>query len=155
IYVAKVFRSPLLLLLQHHISAACTAAVLARRIVDEEENKRDLKDLTGEGNIESIRFVEQGLRELASLKQAAHRLKIIFGLAGLKSAELHENLTQAQRLEGLDIMGVQTIINYACSRNLYQEKRAGSKLKSRIVAERSIHKWEGRALIKAEIGATK
>ncbi|KAL1317148.1 hypothetical protein AAHE18_15G114400 [Arachis hypogaea] len=38
-------------------------------------------------------------------------------------------------------MGVQTIINYACSRNLYQEKRAGSKLKSRIVAERSIHKW--------------
>jgi len=32
-------------------------------------------------------------------KQAAHRLKIIFGLAGLKAAELHGNLTQAQRLE--------------------------------------------------------
>ncbi|XP_025663723.2 uncharacterized protein [Arachis hypogaea] len=38
------------------------------RSVDEEENKRDLKDLTGEGNIESMLFVEQGLRELASLK---------------------------------------------------------------------------------------
>ncbi|QHN91467.1 Serine/threonine-protein kinase RUNKEL [Arachis hypogaea] len=32
-------------------------------------------------------------------KQAAHRLKIIFGLAGLKAAELHGNLTQAQFLE--------------------------------------------------------
>lgn len=32
-------------------------------------------------------------------KQAAHRLKIIFGLAGFKSAELHGNLTQVQRLE--------------------------------------------------------
>lgn len=32
-------------------------------------------------------------------KQAAHRLKILFGLAGLKAAELHGNLTQAQRLD--------------------------------------------------------
>jgi hypothetical protein len=32
-------------------------------------------------------------------KQSAHRLKIIFGLSGLKAAELHGNLTQAQRLE--------------------------------------------------------
>lgn len=31
-------------------------------------------------------------------KQAAHRLKILFGLAGLKAAELHGNLTQSQRL---------------------------------------------------------
>ncbi|XP_028760280.1 DEAD-box ATP-dependent RNA helicase 28 [Neltuma alba] len=72
-------------------------------------------------------------------KQAAHRLKIIFGLAGLKAAELHGNLTQAQRLEaldqfrkeqvdfliatdvaarGLDIIGVQTVINFACPRDL-------------------------------------
>mgnify|MGYP002387510736 CR=1 FL=1 len=29
-------------------------------------------------------------------KQSAHRMKIIFGLAGLKAAELHGNLTQAQ-----------------------------------------------------------
>ncbi|KAL1332244.1 DEAD-box ATP-dependent RNA helicase 28 isoform X1 [Arachis ipaensis] len=160
-------------------------------------------------------------------KQAAHRLKIIFGLAGLKAAELHGNLTQAQRLEaleqfrkqevdfliatdvaarGLDIIGVQTVINYACPRDLTSyvhrvgrtaragregcavtfvtdndrsllkaiAKRAGSKLKSRIVAEQSIHKWshiieqledqiaevleeerEERALRKAEMEATK
>uniref|UniRef100_A0A2P2KF34 DEAD-box ATP-dependent RNA helicase 28 n=4 Tax=Rhizophora mucronata TaxID=61149 RepID=A0A2P2KF34_RHIMU len=160
-------------------------------------------------------------------KQAAHRLKILFGLAGYKAAELHGNLTQVQRLDalelfrkqeadfliatdvaarGLDIIGVQTVINYACPRDLTSyvhrvgrtaragregyavtfvtdndrsllkaiAKRAGSKLKSRIVAEQSITKWsqfieqmgsqiadilqeerEERALRKAEMEATK
>ncbi|CAB4296146.1 unnamed protein product [Prunus armeniaca] len=127
-------------------------------------------------------------------KQAAHRLKILFGLAGFKAAELHGNLTQVQRLDalelfrkqgvdyliatdvaarGLDIIGVQTVINYACPRDLTSyvhrvgrtaragregyavtfvtdndrsllkaiAKRAGSKLRSRIVAEQSITKW--------------
>ncbi|KAM0032282.1 putative RNA helicase [Helianthus debilis subsp. tardiflorus] len=99
-------------------------------------------------------------------KQAAHRLKILFGLAGFKAAELHGNLTQAQRLDGLDIIGVQTVINfdyvhrvgrtaragragYAVTfvtdndRSLLKAivKRAGSKLKSRVVAEPSITKW--------------
>ncbi|KAK9063650.1 hypothetical protein SSX86_017521 [Deinandra increscens subsp. villosa] len=127
-------------------------------------------------------------------KQAAHRLKILFGLAGFKAAELHGNLTQAQRLDalelfrrqevdfliatnvaarGLDIIGVQTVINYECPRDYTSYvhrvgrtaragregyavtfvtdndrsllkaivKRAGSKLKSRIVAEQSITKW--------------
>ncbi|XP_071726321.1 DEAD-box ATP-dependent RNA helicase 28-like [Rutidosis leptorrhynchoides] len=127
-------------------------------------------------------------------KQAAHRLKILFGLAGFKAAELHGNLTQAQRLDalelfrrqeadfliatnvaarGLDIIGVKTVINYECPRDLTSYvhrvgrtaragregyavtfvtdndrsllkaivKRAGSKLKSRIVAEQSITKW--------------
>ncbi|KAL8514744.1 hypothetical protein ACS0TY_013722 [Phlomoides rotata] len=127
-------------------------------------------------------------------KKAAHRLKILFGLAGLKSAELHGDLTQAQRLDaleifrkqqvdfliatdvaarGLDIIGVQTVINFACPRDLTSYvhrvgrtaragregyavtfltdddrsllkaivKRAGSRLRSRIVAEQSIKKW--------------
>ncbi|XP_057864908.2 DEAD-box ATP-dependent RNA helicase 28 isoform X1 [Cryptomeria japonica] len=72
-------------------------------------------------------------------KQAAHRLKILFGLSGLKAAELHGNLTQAQRLDalelfrkqevdfliatdvaarGLDIIGVETVINFACPRDI-------------------------------------
>ncbi|PKA66451.1 DEAD-box ATP-dependent RNA helicase 28 [Apostasia shenzhenica] len=72
-------------------------------------------------------------------KQAAHRLKIIFGLAGLKASELHGNLTQVQRLDalelfrkqqvdfliatdvaarGLDIVGVQTVISFACPRDI-------------------------------------
>lgn len=72
-------------------------------------------------------------------KQAAHRLKILFGLSDLKAAELHGNLTQAQRLDaleqfrkqevdfliatdvaarGLDIIGVQTVINFACPRDI-------------------------------------
>jgi ATP-dependent RNA helicase DDX27 len=66
-------------------------------------------------------------------KKVAHRMKIIFGLAGLSAAELHGNLTQLQRLDaleqfrdgkvnyllatdvasrGLDIMGIETVINY-------------------------------------------
>eukprot|EP01098_Paradermamoeba_levis_P000648 TRINITY_DN1071_c0_g1_i5.p1 TRINITY_DN1071_c0_g1~~TRINITY_DN1071_c0_g1_i5.p1 ORF type:complete len:389 (+),score=141.51 TRINITY_DN1071_c0_g1_i5:175-1341(+) len=66
-------------------------------------------------------------------KQAAHRMKIVFGLLGLSAAELHGNLTQVMRLEalekfreekvdfllatdlasrGLDIVGIQTVINF-------------------------------------------
>lgn len=37
-------------------------------------------------------------------KQAAHRLKILFGLAGFKAAELHGNLTQVQRLDVSDCL---------------------------------------------------
>ncbi|XP_016649135.1 PREDICTED: DEAD-box ATP-dependent RNA helicase 28-like [Prunus mume] len=160
-------------------------------------------------------------------KLAAHRLKILFGLAGFKAAELHGNLSQDQRLHalelfrkqkvdfliatelvsrGIDIAGVQTVINYECPTHLTSyvhrvgrtaragregyavtfvtdndrsllktiAKRAGSKLKSRIVAEQSIIKWsqiieqmedqvaailleerEEQALRKAEMEATK
>ncbi|KAJ3298709.1 nucleolar DEAD-box protein required for synthesis of 60S ribosomal subunit [Borealophlyctis nickersoniae] len=74
-------------------------------------------------------------------KAAAHHMKIIFGLLGLKAAELHGNLTQLQRLEalelfrdrkvdfllatdlasrGLDIAGIKTVINYDMPRNYAQ-----------------------------------
>ncbi|KAK7284300.1 hypothetical protein RJT34_19045 [Clitoria ternatea] len=36
--------------------------------LDDTEDQRDLKELSGEGNIENMLFVEQGLRQLASLK---------------------------------------------------------------------------------------
>ncbi|KAK3139782.1 hypothetical protein QOZ80_5AG0390100 [Eleusine coracana subsp. coracana] len=124
-------------------------------------------------------------------KQSAHRLKIIFGLSSLKAAELHGNLTQAQRLEalevfkkqevdfliatdvaarGIDIVGVRTVINFSCPRDVKTylhrvgrtaragregyavtfvtdddrsllkaiAKKAGSQLKSRIVAEKPV-----------------
>jgi ATP-dependent RNA helicase DDX27 len=66
-------------------------------------------------------------------KQSAHRLKIIFGLCGLKAEELHGDLTQEQRLQalqkfkegktdyllatdlasrGLDIKGIEQVLNY-------------------------------------------
>ncbi|TPX63430.1 hypothetical protein SpCBS45565_g06613 [Spizellomyces sp. 'palustris'] len=74
-------------------------------------------------------------------KAAAHHMKIVFGLLGLKAAELHGNLTQLQRLEaleqfrdkqvdfllatdlasrGLDIAGIKTVINYDMPRNYAQ-----------------------------------
>ncbi|KAK9755079.1 hypothetical protein RND81_01G001200 [Saponaria officinalis] len=127
-------------------------------------------------------------------KKVAHRLKILFGLVGYKAAELHSNLTQAQRLDslelfrkqevdflittdvsarGIDIVGVKTVINFACPRDLTSyvhrvgrtaragmegyavtfvtdkdrsllkaiAKKAGSTLRSRIVAEQSINMW--------------
>eukprot|EP01104_Vermistella_antarctica_P002788 TRINITY_DN129_c0_g4_i1.p1 TRINITY_DN129_c0_g4~~TRINITY_DN129_c0_g4_i1.p1 ORF type:complete len:889 (+),score=321.78 TRINITY_DN129_c0_g4_i1:24-2669(+) len=72
-------------------------------------------------------------------KRMAHRFKIIFGLAGLNAAELHANLSQTQRLEalelfrdgsadvllatdlasrGLDIIGIESVINYNMPRDL-------------------------------------
>ncbi|KAI9144341.1 P-loop containing nucleoside triphosphate hydrolase protein [Paraphysoderma sedebokerense] len=66
-------------------------------------------------------------------KAAAHQMKIVFGLSGLNAAELHGNLSQEQRLEalekfrdgevefllatdlaarGLDIKGIETVINF-------------------------------------------
>lgn len=66
-------------------------------------------------------------------KQYAHRLKLIFGLAGLRASELHGNMSQTQRLQaledfragdakfliatdvasrGLDIVGVKNVISF-------------------------------------------
>ncbi|TMW62163.1 hypothetical protein Poli38472_009656 [Pythium oligandrum] len=72
-------------------------------------------------------------------KVHAHRMMIVFGLAGLKAAELHGNLTQKERLEalqnfrdgsvdillctdvaarGIDVKGVHAVINYEMPKDL-------------------------------------
>ncbi|CAL5093637.1 unnamed protein product [Urochloa decumbens] len=138
-----------------------------------------------------LKTFKQNVIIFSGTKQSAHRLKIIFGLNGMKAAELHGNLTQAQRLEalelfkkqeadfliatdvaarGIDIVGVRTVINFACPRDVKTylhrvgrtaragregyavtfvtdddrsllkaiAKKAGSQLKSRIVAEKPV-----------------
>ncbi|KAK3057534.1 nucleolar DEAD-box protein required for synthesis of 60S ribosomal subunit [Extremus antarcticus] len=66
-------------------------------------------------------------------KKDAHRVRVVFALLGLKAAELHGNMTQEQRIQaiesfrsgsasfllatdvasrGLDIKGIETVINY-------------------------------------------
>merc|ERR1712137_673305 len=71
-------------------------------------------------------------------KRYAHHLKLLFGLMDLKAAELHGNLSQTARLEaledfrdrrvgyliatdlasrGLDIQGIQTVINFTMPRS--------------------------------------
>ncbi|CAI5508480.1 unnamed protein product [Closterium sp. Naga37s-1] len=80
-----------------------------------------------------------GVIVFSGRKVEAHRLKIIFGLLGWRAAELHGNLTQAMRLDalerfrthdvdfliatdvaarGLDIAGVQTVVNYHTPREI-------------------------------------
>ena len=70
---------------------------------------------------------------ILSAKKLAHRMRIVFGLVGLSSAELHGSMSQEQRLSaidsfrtgkaafllatdlasrGLDIKGIETVINY-------------------------------------------
>jgi len=72
-------------------------------------------------------------------KMQAHRLMLLFGLLNMKAAELHGNLTQQQRLDaleifrvgqvdfllctdlaarGLDIKGVETVINMSLPKNI-------------------------------------
>lgn len=91
-------------------------------------------------------------------KALAHQMRIVFGLEGLKAAELHGNLTQEQRLSalqqfkagdvdyllatdlasrGLDIKGVETVINYdmpgqlsAYTHRVGRTARAGRKGRS-------------------------
>lgn len=72
-------------------------------------------------------------------KSHAHRMMIVFGLAGINAAELHGNLTQKERLEalqsfrdgkadillctdvaarGIDVKGVHAVINYEMPKDL-------------------------------------
>ncbi|KAF9604525.1 hypothetical protein IFM89_007646 [Coptis chinensis] len=63
---------------------------------DKSKVARDLNDLTGEGNIESILSVEMGLRELASLKEAKKS-------SGQKVPKVFKNMKTAD--EGKGVLG--------------------------------------------------
>ncbi|KAI8911495.1 DEAD-domain-containing protein [Gorgonomyces haynaldii] len=107
-------------------------------------------------------------------KAAAHHMKIVFELAGLKASELHGNLSQPQRIEalekfksgeskfllctdlasrGLDISGVKTVINYDMP-NTYQVyvhrvgRTARAEQKGRAV---SLVGEQGRPILKLAI----
>ena len=76
--------------------------------------------------------VGKGTLVFANMKEEVHRLRVLFGLLGLKAGELHGDLTQTERVEalqafrdgtvdylfasdlaarGLDISGVKTVLN--------------------------------------------
>jgi ATP-dependent RNA helicase DDX27 len=80
-----------------------------------------------------------GTLVFTQLKQTAHRLAIVLGMAGLRVAELHGNLTQRQRLtsleefrtgqvdflvatdlagRGLDIAGVRVVVNFEMPKDM-------------------------------------
>ncbi|KAK2080603.1 hypothetical protein QBZ16_000457 [Prototheca wickerhamii] len=113
-----------------------------------------------------------------STKQRAHRAKILFGLAGLPpAAELHGDMTQAARLEsleafrcgeaafllatdvaarGLDILGVETVVNYDAPKQLAtylhrvgRTARAGKRGRAVTFAEDA-----DRALLKSVVKST-
>ncbi|KAG8689904.1 nucleolar DEAD-box protein required for synthesis of 60S ribosomal subunit [Ceratobasidium sp. 394] len=79
------------------------------------------------------RTAKRGVIIFFRSKKLAHQMRVLFGLCGLKALELHGDLTQEQRLDaltqfrsgkadyllatdlasrGLDIRGIETVINY-------------------------------------------
>ncbi|EOD40676.1 hypothetical protein EMIHUDRAFT_454151 [Emiliania huxleyi CCMP1516] len=102
-----------------------------------------------------------------SSKAKAHRLRLLFGLSQLRAAELHGNLTQLQRLQaletfrlgeadfliatdlagrGLDIRGVETVINYELPAEMatYVLRHARGAVKSRVVPPVAVAHWAAR-----------
>ncbi|KAN0100637.1 P-loop containing nucleoside triphosphate hydrolase protein [Tylopilus felleus] len=87
------------------------------------------------------RSFKQGVIVFFRSKKLAHQIRIVFGLLGMRADELHGDLTQEQRLEalrqfrdgqvnflmatdlasrGLDIKGIETVINYDMPNQLAQ-----------------------------------
>lgn len=111
-------------------------------------------------------------------KKEAHRVRILFGLCGLKAAELHGNMSQDQRISaltsfrtgqvthllatdvasrGLDIKGVNTVLNYTApqSLNIYLHRvgrtaRAGAPGRACTLAAEP-----DRKIVKAAVKAAK
>ncbi|KAL8652917.1 MAG: hypothetical protein Q9210_002409, partial [Variospora velana] len=111
-------------------------------------------------------------------KKEAHRVRVLFGLCGIKAAELHGNMSQDQRISaltsfrtgqvthllatdvasrGLDIKGVSTVLNYTApqSLNIYLHRvgrtaRAGAPGRACTLAAEP-----DRKIVKAAVRAAK
>ncbi|KKK26907.1 putative ATP-dependent RNA helicase (Drs1) [Aspergillus rambellii] len=111
-------------------------------------------------------------------KREAHRVRIIFGLVGLKAAELHGSMSQEQRIQsvesfrdgkvnfllatdlasrGLDIKGVETVINYEApqSHEIYVHRVGRTARAGRSGRACTIAAEPDRKVVKAAVKAGK
>ncbi|TPR11067.1 Methyltransferase domain family protein [Aspergillus niger] len=111
-------------------------------------------------------------------KKEAHRVRIIFGLLGLKAAELHGSMSQEQRIKsvenfregkaafllatdlasrGLDIKGVETVINYEApqSHEIYLHRVGRTARAGRSGRACTIAAEPDRKVVKAAVKAGK
>ncbi|RAL05244.1 putative ATP-dependent RNA helicase DRS1 [Aspergillus ibericus CBS 121593] len=111
-------------------------------------------------------------------KREAHRVRIIFGLMGLKAAELHGSMSQEQRIKsvenfrdgkaafllatdlasrGLDIKGVETVINYEApqSHEIYLHRVGRTARAGRSGRACTIAAEPDRKVVKAAVKAGK
>ncbi|KAL6238945.1 P-loop containing nucleoside triphosphate hydrolase protein [Aspergillus navahoensis] len=111
-------------------------------------------------------------------KKEAHRVRIVFGLLGLKAAELHGSMSQEQRIKsvesfrdgkvnfllatdlasrGLDIKGVETVINYEApqSHEIYVHRVGRTARAGRTGRACTIAAEPDRRVVKAAVKAGK
>ncbi|KAE8150886.1 P-loop containing nucleoside triphosphate hydrolase protein [Aspergillus avenaceus] len=111
-------------------------------------------------------------------KKEAHRVRIVFGILGLKAAELHGGMSQEQRIKsvedfregkvafllatdlaarGLDIKGVETVINYEApqSHEIYLHRVGRTARAGRSGRACTIAAEPDRKVVKAAVKASK
>jgi len=111
-------------------------------------------------------------------KKEAHRVRIIFALCGLKAAELHGSMTQEQRIQaiesfrsgsanyllatdlasrGLDIKGIETVINYEApqSHEIYLHRVGRTARAGRTGRSCTLAAEPDRKVVKAAVKAAK
>lgn len=111
-------------------------------------------------------------------KKDAHRVRILFGLCGLKSAELHGSMSQEQRIQaieafrtsrasfllatdlasrGLDIKGIETVINYEApqSHEIYLHRVGRTARAGRTGRACTLAAEPDRKVVKAAVKAAK